>query len=106
MRSRYTAYAIGNINYVIETTHPDGPLYRSDKASWLTELKFYSQHTRFVRLDVFDTTEEATAEDDSGQAWVTFRATLTQQDQDASFTERSVFKRHDNKWKYFSSEAT
>ncbi|MDM8529423.1 YchJ family metal-binding protein [Anaerolineales bacterium HSG24] len=104
MRSRYTAYIIGDMNYIIETTHPNGPLYRSDRVAWLTELRFFCQRTQFVRLDILDVTEEATAEDNSGQAWVTFRATLTQQKQDASFTERSLFKRHHNMWKYFSGE--
>ncbi|MDM8521285.1 YchJ family metal-binding protein [Anaerolineales bacterium HSG6] len=100
MRSRYTAYTIGDINYIIETTHPDGPLYRSNRADWLKELTFFSQHTQFVRLDIL----EATDEDDLGQTWVTFRAILTQGDHDASFTERSLFKRHHNMWKYFSGE--
>ncbi len=99
MRSRYTAYAVGQVAYLMQTTHPAGPHYQPDLSRWQTELERFCRSTRFAGLTILST--EA-GDPDTG--WVTFTATLFQGQQDASFTERSLFKRVDGKWLYLSGE--
>ncbi|MCK5795734.1 MAG: hypothetical protein KAI47_01010 [Deltaproteobacteria bacterium] len=100
MRSRYSAYALNRAPYVIETTHPDGPLHRSDSTSWLRETEVFCEETRFEGLQVLDTARD----DQTGDGWVTFHAQLSQRGRDVSFTERSRFVRHEGRWKYFDGK--
>lgn len=94
MRSRYSAYAVGEIDYLMATTHPDGAHYQQDRAAWRRDLEAFSKNTRFERLHIL------AAEDDT----VTFRAVLSAGGRDVSFTERSLFRQHDGRWKYFSGK--
>jgi SEC-C motif-containing protein len=92
MRSRYSAYALGLAAYIMKTTHPDGPQYKPDQASWKREIEMFCQNTRFERLQILG------AQGDM----VTFRATLFANHLDISFTEISVFRQHNGHWKYYS----
>ena len=85
MRSRYSAYALKKIDYIVETAlHPT----RSKE-----ELEEFAKSTSFDGLTIL----EAKAN------FVTFRAHLTQNGQDASFTEKSRFIRINDRWKYDSA---
>ena len=95
MRSRYVAYLLGKATYIVDTTHPDGPQFRVDRAQWLAQITDFCRATTFVGLSIV-----ATSDQESG-SFVHFRATLTQDGRDASFGERSLFRRHDGRWKYF-----
>jgi SEC-C motif domain protein len=94
MRSRYSAYALDRIDYIMLTTHPDGEHYRANAAAWKSDLESFSRGTRFDKLEIL------AVEGDT----VTFHATLFAAGRDVSFTERSLFKMHDGRWKYFSGE--
>jgi SEC-C motif domain protein len=94
MRSRYVAYLLGRATYIVETTHPDGSQFCADRAQWLAQTTDFCRATTFVGLRILATGEQG---DDP---FVHFRATLTQNGQDASFNERSLFRRHDGRWKY------
>ncbi len=96
MRSRYTAYAMDNPDYIITTTHPKNPGYRLDRELWTKEIHAFSQGTQFEKLDILDFTPGEKV------AYVTFKAHLTQNGQDASFTERSRFEKVDGRWLYHS----
>jgi len=100
MRSRYTAYAIGNVEYLIRTTHPEGPHWNADTAAWGAELAEYCKHTDFAGLTVL----EHSVDEDAGRGHVTFRADLRQDGRAVGFTERSLFLRHGNRWLYHSGE--
>lgn len=88
MRSRYTAYALGNADYIIETTHS------SETLSDYAEILAFSQMTSFDSLKIIEFI------DGEKEAYVTFHAGLTQQGEDVSFTERSRFVKENNKWIY------
>jgi SEC-C motif-containing protein len=92
MRSRYTAYALGLADYIMKTTHPDGPQYNPDAAAWKRDIERFSRSTRFERLQILGAQGDI----------VTFRATLFSGQQDTSFTEVSVFRQHNGQWKYYS----
>lgn len=94
MRSRYAAYAIGEVRYVLETTDPQGPQHQEDAEAWRASALAFSEGTEFVGLEV----EQSSAEGDRGQ--VTFVARLEQGGQDASFREVSRFVRRAGRWLY------
>jgi SEC-C motif-containing protein len=90
MRSRYTAYALDIPAYIMETTHPDSPHYKDDKTEWRKEVEAFSHNVRFVGLQILN------AEGDM----VTFHATLFDGAEDISYTERSLFRLDNGRWKY------
>ena len=92
MRARYSAYALHNADFIIKTTHPDSPHQKDDKRLWTAEILAFASQTQFAALTILDTTADT----------VKFRAGLLQQGRDASFTERSSFKKHQGKWQYVS----
>lgn len=98
MRSRYSAYAMGNADYIIDTTHPDNSQYLQDRKLWKRQIEEFCNHTKFVGLEIL--------EDQPGEkiSFVTFLAKLKQNGEDASFTERSRFEKAGGRWLYHSGE--
>jgi SEC-C motif-containing protein len=96
MRARYCAYSIGNVEFIVETTHPEGPMHRPDVTTWSAELSEYCHRTRFTGLTIH---EHGALGDD--EAFVTFTAELEQDGSAHEQTERSVFRRDGRRWKYF-----
>lgn len=95
MRSRWSAYAVGATDYIIDTTDPEGPQAKHDRTSWAAEIAAFSTHTRFIKLEI------RTAPPPEGERGeVTFHAKLARGGQDASFTERSEFVRREGRWLY------
>ena len=95
MRSRYSAYAVGDVDYIIATTDPEGPLSRADGRVWAEEIRLFSAHTRFEKLEVREVSQ---IDDDHGE--VSFFAKLSRGGEDVSFSERSSFVRRDGRWLY------
>ncbi|MFZ5814806.1 MAG: YchJ family protein [Bacillota bacterium] len=89
IRSRYTAYAIGNVDYLYRTTHPE-----NEAVAGVTEKEYkretlgYCQKVDFTGLTV----HESTPPDEQGIArgLLTARFRVGSQPED-SFTERSEF---------------
>jgi SEC-C motif domain protein len=91
MRSRYTAYALNLPDYIIQTALPLNP-------TALHEISQFSLQTQFIGLTIIDFQEKGNT------ATVTFKAHLKQNQQDASFTEKSHFLKHEGKWFYMTGE--
>ena len=98
MRSRFCAYALGIADYIIRTTHPDGPVWDPDGDAWRRSIESFSAACSFDGLEIRESHEAG----DRGE--VVFHATLDDHGKDHSFTERSLFYRHDGRWKYHSGE--
>jgi SEC-C motif domain protein len=96
MRSRYAAYALGIVRYILRTTHPAGPHHRADTKAWAAEVEAFCSHTQFTGLRVDESHEDG----DRGE--VAFFASLTREGKDVSFGERSRFERVDGRWLYHS----
>ena len=96
MRSRFSAYALGLVEYVVVTTHPDGPQWRQDLA---LNVQHFCNTTSFDGLTVHG------ADHDGDEGHVSFTAHLRRNGRDASFGERSTFYRVDGRWLYHSGEA-
>lgn len=97
MRARYAAYALSNIPFILSTEKSNPPRSAREKAAQRRSLKQFCQTTQFLGLEIV-----AEATPDDKQATVTFRATLLQNGQDASFTERSLFELRNGRWVYVS----
>lgn len=93
MRSRYSAYAEGRIDYLIATSA--GPAAEGlDPA----HLRDYCQGLRAVRLDIIETTGGGPA-DSEGE--VEFKAHLRKSGRNFTLHERSRFERADDwSWRY------
>jgi len=100
MRSRYAAYAVGAVDYILLSTHPDGPHHRADTAVWRSEVEAFCSDTTFEGLQVHGAGFEA-----PGLGWVEFTATLQRGDEDVSFRERSRFRPHNGRWRYLDGRA-
>lgn len=92
MRSRYTAYGEGAVDYLVATSA--GHLRPALDRGSLTE---YCRALRLVKLEILKT-EAGGASDEEG--WVTFRATLRHDGQKQEQLERSWFVREHGAWVY------
>jgi SEC-C motif domain protein len=98
MRSRYSAYALNNVEYIMRTTHPRHPAVSQNLQHWKEEILKFAMKTDFERLEVLDFKEQP------DRAIVVFIAHLTQDDEDMSFTERSFFSKVDGRWLYVNGD--
>lgn len=98
MRSRYTAYATGDVAYIMKTTHPASPHAEPDREAWSRGIRAFSEGTRFVGLDV------ELAATSGATAVVQFYARLERDGVDVSFRERSRFERREGQWLYLDGE--
>ena len=96
MRSRYTAYALGLLDYIIATTDPLGARFNPDTPKWRADLLAFSRGTRFEKLQILDHGVKPGGLD----GHVEFFATLFQGETDISFIERSVFRCEKGQWLY------
>ena len=85
MKSRFSAFAVGDIDYIIKTS-----TFQND----YDDLKSFSDSCIFEKLTILDYTEST----------VTFRATVTCDGVDNSFTEKSKFIKTDGRWYYESGD--
>lgn len=95
MRARYAAYAQGNVRFILQTERPNPPRPAKEQDSQRRAIKSFCRSTQFLGLQL-----SANEQLDENRATVTFQAALRQNGQDASFTERSLFERHEGRWFY------
>lgn len=101
MKSRFSAFAVQNADYIIFTTHKDNPDFTSDIKSWKEDILNFSQNTNFEKLEILEFIEDKT---DSLESYVTFKATLKQDNKDISFVEKSRFLKENGKWLYVDGQ--
>jgi len=94
MRSRYSAYAVGNADYIIKTTHPDHPDHILGRSQWKEEILTFSKHTDFLSLHIIDSIDGET------EAYVTFEAKLSS----GILREKSRFLKENGQWLYVDGE--
>jgi len=100
IRSRYTAYAIGDVNYLYRTTHPSNEaVVGKTEEQYKRETLLYCQRVDFTGLTIHSTEPE----DEGGIA----HGTLTARYRIAGgpedfFTERSEFVRVDGRLLYLN----
>ncbi len=92
MRSRYSAYALGKLDYIIHTTHPKSPYFEKDLFKWKKGIEEFSKTTEFVKLEILESTDDT----------VKFAAHLRQSGRPFILEEKSQFEKIDGKWLYLS----
>lgn len=90
MKSRYSAFAFGQTAYIEKTTYQ----IKEDIQSFRASVSSFSQTTNFEKLSI----EEFI--DGDNEAYVSFRATLSTNNQDTSFSEKSKFIKENGIWYY------
>ena len=98
MKSRFSAFAVLIAFYIIFTTHENNSDYISDLKSWNQDIMNFSKNTRFERLEILDFIEGEV------ESFVTFKATLFQDNTDISFIEKSRFLKVEDKWLYIDGQ--
>ena len=96
MRSRYTAYAVQNIDYVLATHDPDtvGEVDRESALRW-------SQDSDWLGLEI-RATDKGGPED--GEGTVEFVARYRADDREVSHHEHSTFRRIEGDWYYIDGD--
>jgi SEC-C motif-containing protein len=96
MKSRYTAFAVGDSTYIVKTTHEDNPDFTFDVKTWKEGIKNFTDATEFLGLEILEFI------DGEEEAFVTFKASLSSGD----MTEKSLFLKVDGMWLYESGEVS
>lgn len=94
MKSRYSAYAVGDARYIIRTTHPENPDYSEDRKAWREEILNFCRANDFLGLEILDFSSI-----DEKRATVEFVATLS----GGVIREKSLFLMEDGEWLYHSA---
>ena len=98
MRSRFSAYAKKDIDYIIQTTHPDHEMFLTPLKLNKKELLIFVMTTQFKNLKVL-------SEEIKGKtAFVTFEVELEQHGAMVAFREKSRFLKKGDHWLYESGE--
>lgn len=96
MRSRYAAYATGQVEYLWRTLHPQHDDRARPRAAYLKELQQTLRAVRYLGLQVLD----SRAGPDEAQ--VLFAASFAARGQERRFMELSTFLLEAEGWRYFT----
>lgn len=96
MRSRYSAYVLGYIDYLATSLHPQ---HRADLD--LSATRRWAKQAQWVGLDVISCSAGG-ENDESGE--VEFIATFKEKDLLKTHHERALFKRSEGVWYYVDGE--
>lgn len=92
MRSRYTAYALTQVDWVVASNHPD-----TSEDVDPEEIERWSSTSEWLGLAITDT-EAGGPDDEAG--YVSFRARYRMDGQLHEHRERALFQRHDGAWRF------
>lgn len=98
MKSRYAAYVVGDVDYIIKTTDKNNIDYKDDMTLWKEEIKSFCNNTKFLSLEIINFI------DGNDEATVIFKANLQIAGDDASFVEESRFNKLEDNWLYHSAK--
>lgn len=93
LRSRYTAFVVGQPEYIFETLHPD-KIKEVDKQGIID----WSKKSQWHSLEILST-EDGKAKDEEGI--VEFVAKYTQEGKTYNHHEISLFKKYEDRWTFF-----
>lgn len=96
MRSRYSAYALRLIDYLLYSHHP-----RQHGKNEREKVKQAAEGVSFYRLEILST-NQGQAQDKMGK--VEFKAFYRQGNEQGCIHENSRFKRYQGRWVYWDGE--
>jgi len=98
MKSRYSAYAVGDSKYIMNTTHILNTDYSEDKKIWEENIQNFIKDSNFNALEILE------FEDGTPESFVTFKANIDINGVDSTFTEKSKFIKENEKWLYVNGD--
>jgi SEC-C motif-containing protein len=98
MRSRFSAFAVGAIDHLVRTLHPDHADASVPQPTLRSTLLAASRAYKYTGLSIEAHVERG------DEAEVAFVAKVFQSGIDHSFRERSLFRRTESGWRYVSGE--
>jgi len=90
MRSRYTAYATGNVDWIVDSQSPDGRQFVDRKAT-----EQWSRSATWHRMEILQTTDGGP---DDNEGFVDFKAYYTIGTEDITHHEVASFRKEDGEW--------
>uniref|UniRef100_A0A7S0RI70 YchJ-like middle NTF2-like domain-containing protein n=1 Tax=Chlamydomonas leiostraca TaxID=1034604 RepID=A0A7S0RI70_9CHLO len=106
LRSRYTAYALKNAEYIADTTHQDSPEYQGSRPVYLQAVRATQRRAQFKSLTIEKTVPGASAD----EVVISFRAAWADKERPAigliDRVETSTFVREPKTgvWSYMKSD--
>lgn len=94
MRSRYVAFSQANAEYLMQSQHSE-----TRRISEMRDIQKWAKSVKWMGLAILNT-RAGTANDETG--YVEFRAFYIESGQVQQIHEKSLFKRENGKWVYFS----
>ncbi len=93
LRSRYTAFVLGNVDYIMTTHHTKtiGEIDRNGIEEWSRSATWHGLEIKSI--------EQGTAKDDEGT--IEFVARYTQEGRTYNHHEFSLFKKDNGEWKFY-----
>lgn len=101
MRSRYSAFARREVEYLWRTLHPEHPDRAQGKEEIIRELRAVAGSHKYPGLKVLD----RRLTDAQGTSLVLFHARVFQLGRELSFVECSSFRHDGTGWRYYAGEA-
>jgi SEC-C motif-containing protein len=94
MRSRFSAYATGDAEYLWHTLHPDHEERAHPRDEVTRAIKAASRTLKYMRLKILEARDER----------VLFLAEVFERGANRSFVELSTFARDGGAWRYLAGE--
>jgi len=103
VRARYSAFALGEIDFLHRTLHEDHPdRIKHSRDHVLAALRAASASFKYMGLEI----REAHDADEHGIARVVYRARIFRKGSDVSFVERAEFRNDGEGWRYLGGKVT
>ena len=96
MKSRYSAYVVKNIDYIIKTTHKENPDFTIQTKQWKDDILLFCGESKFIKLEILEINLNDL------ESYVTFKVELQIDNKDEFFVEKSKFLKENNMWLYHS----
>ena len=94
MCARYSAFVTGAIDFIVSSTHS-----RTQNEIDLNFIREWSETSTWRGLQIFETKQV-----DDNKAYVSFEAQYTQDGQDHSHREKSLFEREEGEWRFVTGD--
>lgn len=98
MRARYSAFALGDADYLWRTLHSSHDDRSRDRADWSASFAKSEASRSYRGLRIVETRPP----DDAGVARVLFLARIRERGRDVGFAELSYFAEEDGDWRYIT----
>lgn len=93
VRARFSAYALGMVDFIMLTTHPESRHYEGNAKRWRAALNGYVLRTVFLNLEILS------AEDEKVSYRMKYFTMLNREEEET--IEHCTFKQESGKWLYF-----